>query len=168
MISGPEVTRVISEFEAAMKPQNTQTVTLHHEQTSSMQKLFVKNVQALVAVFNEYGNPFQEDSTDMLVLDTREIVDPIVAESVYNAQNLGQQQFDTFVSKRLVGRTVPIHETLSRNKLTLFGNDTKIVGKTKCNQRSMKSDLQLFSRLYIWHLLNLLVHRSTICYMCSS
>ena len=47
-----------------------------------MQKVFVKNVQARVAVFNKYGNPFQEDRTDMLVLDPREIVDPIVAQSV--------------------------------------------------------------------------------------
>ena len=63
----------------------------------------------------------------MLVLDTRERVDPIVAESVYNTQNLGQQQFDEFVSECLVGRTVPLDEIISRNKLTLFGNHTKIV-----------------------------------------
>ena len=106
-----------------------------------MRKVFVKNVQARVAFFNKYGNPFQEDSAGMLVVDTKEIVDPIVAQSVYNTQNLGQQQFDEFVSKRVVGRTVPLDETIVRRQLTLFGNHTKIVCKTKCNQKSMKSDL---------------------------
>ena len=149
MISGPEVARVISEFEAAVNPQGTQTVTLHHDQIPSVQQSFLKNVKALVSVFKEFGNPFQEDSKDMLVLDTREIVDPIVATSVYDAPKLGQQKFEEFFSKRLVQRTVPIDQPISRNKLPLFGNSTKAVSKSKHNNKSMKNDLQLFSRLHI-------------------
>lgn len=45
-------------------------------------KGFAKDVQSLVAVIEEMGNPFEEDSLDLLVLDTRDIADPAVIETV--------------------------------------------------------------------------------------
>ena len=43
--------------------------TGHHEETASAQKTFAKDVQSLVTVIEELGNPFEEDSQDLLVLD---------------------------------------------------------------------------------------------------
>ncbi|CAC5386257.1 unnamed protein product [Mytilus coruscus] len=48
----------------------------NHEQVESKQKAFVKQVITLTATIEEMGNPNLEESEDLLVLDTRDIVDP--------------------------------------------------------------------------------------------
>ena len=81
MVAGPEIARAVNEFESACevrKPANT----CHHEQVSSVQKAFAKDVQNLIEVIDEMGNPFREESTDLLILDTKEIVSKSVVEAV--------------------------------------------------------------------------------------
>ena len=58
----------------------------HHEQQSSSQNAFAKDVESLVGVIDEMGNPFLEESNDLLVLDNKTIVDASVAETVKNVQ----------------------------------------------------------------------------------
>ena len=74
MVSGPEMARVIGEFESFTE-ERKRTDTRHHEQTKHAQKAFAKNVKALAAVIEDMGNPFSEKSSDLLVLDTRDLVD---------------------------------------------------------------------------------------------
>ena len=65
--------RLIGEFQtSAEKKQNTETC--HHEQKQHIQSAFARDVQSLTEVFEEMGNPFLEDSEDLLVLDSRNIV----------------------------------------------------------------------------------------------
>ena len=52
-------------------------------------KKIVQNVRALPAVMEEMGNPFEEESTDLLVLDTQEILGPAAVESVRTAVSDG-------------------------------------------------------------------------------
>jgi len=47
---------------------------LHHDQTPSVQASFTEDVHSLVKVKEELGNPFEEDSPDLVALDTKEIV----------------------------------------------------------------------------------------------
>ena len=47
-----------------------------------MHNTFARDVRTLVAVIEELGNPFEEGSQDLLVLDTKEIADPAVIETV--------------------------------------------------------------------------------------
>jgi hypothetical protein len=44
MVSGPEVSRVIGEFDDAQKYKKKQTDTRHHDQTAGVQKAYAKNV----------------------------------------------------------------------------------------------------------------------------
>ena len=70
MVAGPEIARVVKEFESTFevtKPCDKR----HHEQMPSVQKAFSKDVQALISVLEEMGNPFTEDSTELIVLDTK-------------------------------------------------------------------------------------------------
>jgi len=79
MVAGREVARVIGEFEMAQVHHHDNKVqTLHHDQTESIQKSFDKDVRSLVSVFEELGNPFLEETTDILVLDTKEVASPSV------------------------------------------------------------------------------------------
>ena len=86
----------------------------HHEENESWQKLFVKDVRSLTSSIEELGNPFEE------ALDTKQIADISVIETVRSAYKIGKDQFDLFVKERLMERKVSVDEVLSRNKLTLF------------------------------------------------
>jgi hypothetical protein len=66
------------------------------------------------------GNPFCENSTDLLVLDSRDLADAAVIDTVYKIEKLGQDQYDTYVYERLVNQTKHIDEPITRNKLPLF------------------------------------------------
>ncbi len=86
------------------------------------------------------------ESQDLIVLDTKEIADAAVVETVRNAKKIGQQQFAAFCIK---DRTKLLDDTIHRNKLPLFCTATRKVPKGKQQLTSLKSDVQLFSRLYI-------------------
>ena len=74
MISDPEVARLIAEFEASpeadeeIKPGSIR----HHEEAKSTQLSFAKDVKSLTSVIDDMGNPFTEESGDILVLDTKD------------------------------------------------------------------------------------------------
>ena len=96
------------------------------------------------------GNPFEEDSKDLLVLDTKDIMGDGVVQTVQNVVIIGQKQYDTFVKERFEDRTKPVTETIKKNKLPLLHEPLERT-PTKEAQRvaSLKSDCALFSRLYI-------------------
>ena len=82
-----------------------------------MKNAFRKDVCSLVNVMDELGNPFEEESEDLLVLDSREIANPSAVKAVRKAHQIGQQQFQTFTKECLVERTKPIDDTIHRNRL---------------------------------------------------
>ena len=99
--------------------------TRHHEQTNSSQVTFTQQVKRLVKVIEELGNPFLEESTDLVRLDTRDIADPTVVSTVQQAEEIGKKQYKTFVADRLLERTVPLTEPIKKNKLPLFSRSSK-------------------------------------------
>lgn len=147
MIAGPEVARVISEFENDLH-RNASMLTCHHDQTASVQISFARDVRSLVAAIDEFGNPFEEESQDLLVLDTKEIADPAAVNTVRDAKKIGQKQFDAFAKECLIDRSKSINDAIHRNKLPLFGTP-RTTSKGKQQLTSLKSDVELFSRLYI-------------------
>ena len=98
----------------------------------------------------EMGNPFLEESKDLLRLDTGDIIDPTVAPSFFQAEEIGHQQYESFITDRLVDRSVPISEPIKKNKPLLFSRfPPREKSKTTLQVSSLKSDVSLFSRLYI-------------------
>ena len=95
------------------------------------------------------GKPFEEESQDLLVLDTKEIADPAVVKTVRSAKSVGQDQFDAFTKECLLDRTKSIYDTIHRNKLPLFSTPASKASKGKQQLNSLKCDVELFSRLYI-------------------
>lgn len=74
MIAGAEVARVIGEFEKSAIPENRRVDTHHHDQTASVQISFAKDVRSLLTVIEDMGNPFEQESQDLLVLDTQTLL----------------------------------------------------------------------------------------------
>lgn len=98
----------------------------------------------------DLGNPFKEDSGDLLAIDTKDIMPVEVVESVQNIKKIGQSQYKAFVTERMVERTKPITHPIKWNKLPLFSRPTaKAVFKKQAQVSALKDDCSLFSRLYI-------------------
>ena len=142
MIAGPEVARVIGEFEKSAIPENRSVDTHHHDQTASVQISFAKDV---LTVIEDMGNSFEEESQDLLVLDTKEIADPAVVKTVRSAKSVGQDQFEAFTKECLIDRTKSIYDTIHHNKLPLFSTPAPKASKGKQQLNSLKCDVELFS-----------------------
>ena len=80
LVAGPEMARVTAQSEASIHGVRKKKFleTRHHEQTKGNQVIFVKHVKGLVEVMEGIGNPFMEESKDLLRLDSRDIIDPVV------------------------------------------------------------------------------------------
>ena len=86
MMAGPEVSRLVAGYEAISCVKDAVISSKHHEQNLSTQ-----------SVLKEMGKPFQEESDDPLVLDTKNIADPALAELVGTHHERGKEQFRLFV-----------------------------------------------------------------------
>ena len=88
-----------------------------------VQAAFMKDVRTLIAVFQEMGNPFLENTQDLLVLDTRDIMDTPAAETVRMIESLSEEQYTKFLEERLELCTKPVTQLL-KNKLPVFSQVT--------------------------------------------
>ena len=87
MVSGPEMARV-GEFEASTEKRK-ETDTRHHEQTTHAQMAFARDVKALTGAIEDMGNPFcEKSSVDLLVLDTRDLADAAVIDTLNQIEAL--------------------------------------------------------------------------------
>ena len=155
MVAGPEIARAVNDFETncvnVSMVGNVDVSTLkHHEDTQSVKSKFAQDVKALVEVIDEMGNPFFEESSDLLVLDSRNVADPAIVNSVRTIQKTGQDQYETFMTQRVVDRTSAVTEPIRKNNLPLFSCPPQTSpSKNKQLVSSLKSDCALFSRMYI-------------------
>ena len=144
MMAGPEIARVVKEFESTFEV--TKPCDKRHPS-----KTFFRDVQALVSALEDIGSPFTEDTTEVIVLDTKEIIPECVVQAIKTAKQKGQSQYDQFVEERLVKCSKAITDTIHRNKLPLFGTTENPVSNKTRNQISvLKSDCNMFPSLYIY------------------
>ena len=79
-------------------------------------------MNAVCSTIEEMGNPFADQTGDLFVLDTRDIADSKVVETVRTVEQLGKDQYQRFVTKRLQERTTPLFDTIKKNNLPLFSS----------------------------------------------
>lgn len=92
----------------------------------------------------EMGNPFAEYSSDLLVLDSRDVVDTAVADTVRQMEKVGLQQYETYVEEKLVNQTVPITDPIKRNNLHLFSRPpVREKSRKQLQMSSLKNDCSL-------------------------
>ena len=89
MVAGPETARILTEYEDSHSIHNN-TTDLHHEQIPSVQKRFVSQVNSVVDVIVELGNPFKETNKELCTLDTKQIMSENVVTAVRCAEELGK------------------------------------------------------------------------------
>ena len=148
MASGPEMSRIINDIELSQELvrniaiQEEQEDLHHHEQMKGVQNTFRNQVNAVCSTIEEMGNPFADQTGDLFVLDTRDIADSKIDETVRTVEQLGKDQYQQFVTKRLQERTTQLFETIQKNKLPLFSSPpaTKEKSSDKLKIASLKSN----------------------------
>ena len=74
---------------------------------ASAQVKFATEVGALVQVLEDMGNPLMEESEDLLVLDSRDVADPAIVQTVGEIEKTGQDQYK-YISRRVIEQTTPV------------------------------------------------------------
>lgn len=147
MVAGPELSRMVDEFEETISAKESQK---HHEQNPATQSAFAKDILNLVSSFEELGNPFKENGEELTALHTKDIMNEEVVHTVRNARKRGEQQCKAFFKERLEDKTKLLKDTLKKNNLPTFNDrGKKILSKDKVKVTVLKEDCALFSRLYI-------------------
>ncbi len=111
----------------------------------STQKTFKLHILSLVEAIKDMGNPFLDQSGELnhfdqsgelLALDTGNVLNDSVVETVRTIEELGKEQFKSFYKSVLVDYTRSIHEPIKKNSLSLFKAQSP--NQKRSNQRLLK------------------------------
>ena len=109
LLAGPEQARLIEEFEKQFLTEK-EGEYLHHDKGFFNKKNFKTNVLSFVEAIAEMGNPFLDQSDELLTLDLANVMDQSVVETVRTIEALGKEQFQSYYKSVLVDCTTSIHE----------------------------------------------------------
>lgn len=84
----------------------------------SNQRKFKEHVLNLVQTINELGNPFLQNIDELLTLDTRNVMDVSVVNTVRKVYDLGKEQYESYQKQVIMDRTRSIQEPFN-TKTTL-------------------------------------------------
>ena len=146
MVAGPEGSDLVFAYEAISGVKDATISTKHHEQTLSAQTSFLERVEALFSVIKEMGNPFQEESADLLALDTKNIADPALAELVGSHHERGKEKFQSFMEALENEEECTFYQPIKKNKASFFKHEQ---AASSSKEKVLKDDCHLFSRLFI-------------------
>ena len=94
-------------------------------------------------------NPFLELSHDLINIDTKDIADSVVCETVKRIKSIGEEQYTRYQEDRLSKQLKSIDDTKSRNKLPLFSYKQQLKSKKTTEVATVHNNVKLFSQLYI-------------------
>ena len=97
----------------------------------------------------EMGNPFEEEGKELLVLDRKLILGHQSVKALYEAEYMGKEQYEAFVKERLLDCTTSLRSTVSLNRIQLFLAQSLKQNKKAQQLKSLRCDVDLFSRMYI-------------------
>ena len=140
MAAGPELSAMVQEFEIGSSSTGS---TNHHEQAPAVQATLASKVSSLVRTIDQMGNPFTEDSGDLLTLDTMDILEPEAVSTVRNALKLGQAAYSQFITERFIDCSKSINDPIH------YFLPPKNPSKQTTQVAVLKDNCTLFSRLYI-------------------
>lgn len=147
MVAGPEVSQLVAQYEAASEAKETSEHASHHEQTQQAQKVFLDRVKKLSHAMTDMGNPFQEDSRDLLSLDTKDIAHASAAKLIATHHEKGRARFQEFL-KGMEGKDMStFYAPVKKNRLDFFHQEPVTGDASK--EKVMKKDCLLFSKLFI-------------------
>lgn len=122
MVSGPEVSQLVYQYELASQAKVAKEDIRHHEKIYQARKTSTDKVQKLFGVIKDLGNPFQEESNDLLTLDTKTIAHPSAAELVATHFEKSQVAFKDFFNG--MSDETSFYTSINENKVDFFHQET--------------------------------------------
>ena len=122
----------------------------HHALSTSAIKQHDKMVQDLSTIFKNIGNPFTEDSENLLNLVTKAVLPEDVTNDICQQSVLGQALFDDFVQDRIKSNNTSLWAPLKKYQLKTWKTCGKKV-KLKVDEKvlELKEDRSLFARMSV-------------------
>ena len=139
MVSGPEVSQLVNQYELSSQIKVAMEDIRHHEQTIQSQKSFTDKVHKL------FGVKSQEESNDLLTLDTKTIAHPSAAELVTTHFEKGHVAFRNFNG---LGDEASFYRSIKNNKVDFFRQEAA-AASSDGKRQALKDDCCLFSQLFI-------------------
>ena len=63
-------------------------------------------------------NPFNETSSELITLDTGEVMDPAIVDCLKNAPTIGKNMFTEFVTERIEEASKPLSDVIKKPTCT--------------------------------------------------
>ena len=141
---------MIADFESTIDCiSSTRTQFQHHKEHEKVQSTFVSDVKILAQSIQESGNPFDDETSELVVLFSEEITDNSVTETLCQINQSGIEQYNTFVNERIINRSKPLSDPIKRNNFPLISRPTVKKSTVPTQVSSLKQDCNLFARIYI-------------------
>lgn len=142
-----EVCLLLDQFKE--KESNHDKQDTHHEQYEAFQIKFLKQCLAAKESFLEFQNPFELESSDLLVLDSRIVASKECSDFLGRIDSLGATAFEKYVRDRLINCTKSVHDPIKKTSLHLLSEkQTKKVSRADGMIDTLSKNNQLFTRLF--------------------
>ena len=153
MLSGPELGRLVTEFEEEYlntEELDSDACFQHHEHGLSSQKLFHIQVSSLTKIMKQMGNPFLDEFPELVTLDNRNCTPESVITTMRTLESIGKEQYNEYVQFVLIKGTRSIHDPIHKNALPLFiKNQRTEISKQGKKIKVLQNNVALFGQLYI-------------------
>ena len=146
MLAGPDCARIIKEFEAVLNTPNSSTA--HHEEAHSLQIKYKKDVLSFFETVEQMGNPFATGQ-ELVALDTQDVMEQDVITSLSRVHEVGKELHAQYVLQTLDQVTVPLTNTLRRNKILTFANRPNLTKKESNTSGVQKKNMTLITKLFL-------------------
>ena len=149
IVTGPEISRVVEEFTGVNDNDDDEELP-HYEEGHASQHRFQSHARDLTEVLLSKGNPFEEDSTDLVTLDNKVCESAAAAISVRQVESTGQEQYNNFRESVLESNDTLLTAPIKRNNLLLF-HETKTLKKTamKHKMQHFKQHAELYGKAFV-------------------
>ena len=148
IITGPEISRVLDEYNGD-NDEDDEGEQPHHEEGHSSQERFRRHVKDLTDVLVSKGNPFEESSHELVTLDNKVCVDEAAAGSVRMLERTGQEQYDNFRQNVLNSNDVLLTAPIKRNNLLLFHDKKRKKTMVTKRMQHFKQHAELYGQAFV-------------------
>ena len=117
---GPEVARIINEFEESMKletpEEDDSNLHLHHEDSATYRKKLSSDVKTLCKSMTI--NPFSQ--TKLMTINNSHVIPNVVFDTLKKMEEVGEKQLIDFLNDRLIYQKVSICLTIPKNNFCIW------------------------------------------------
>ena len=84
----------------------------HHEEGFSTQSNFKEQAMTMADIIKDLGNPFSDNSDELIALETRNVMDATVVNTIRTLESLGQEQYQRYRQAVIIDQTQSIHDPI--------------------------------------------------------